>query len=596
MDNTFDNWKKLLEDFKQGVTKDLEEIRQYKDEVRQIKADIDMSVGQGYVLRDPKRIVISAPEVIIGDVDRDGTLNPNSGSRVVIRGQRLNLEGVGDAGTVHTRAASIRQTAVNPGIDGEENVVGPLSEVVSQASQIAIEANSSHGVFPQAPRSAGLGGVKIHADSRLALDASLSSKNRKQALEDRISALQKEKSDVSDQISDAIKSYEGIAKSLKKIYDTNADIVNDEMSVRTNVPTLIDSALQFQQLSQSLYDSFNTCAQWLSRLAEINRQITCLKDQKSAVKSGGDYTDKSTGAGVQIVGEHVGIQSVDGDGNIRKNEGAGLSILANNVKVEAIDEKGELQKEGKIFLNAMSMELSTATAKDLKYDDKGKLQSGEYLASGDILVRSKTMEIESLDMEVKDGEIKEKALTKDGALSIRTEKTDIQATDTEGKASGSIGLNAKELDIRSMNVDKEKRTDDKLAEGSTMLLLSEKMYLGAKKKDIKSKKVQVVTEEAGMFADKTLELQQGEAKGVLQLADGKAALSGSDTQIFGNTTLNGKTEAKDEFKAPKATIEHVEAKTSFKSQNISDGIPVPPPPSTAKLSAKLKEEDVPEKK
>jgi hypothetical protein len=147
-----------------------------------------------------------------------------------------------------------------------------------------------------------------------------------------------------------------------------------------------------------------------------------------------------------------------------------------------------------------------------------------------------------------------------------------------------------------MDVDKDKRTDSKLAAGSSMLLLSEKMFVGARKKDIKSKKVQVVTEEMGFFADKTLEANQGDGKGLMQLDGGNAAVSGSNVQVFGATTVSGKTEIKDEFKAPKATIDNLEAKTSFKSPNISDGIAIPGAPASGSLSAKLKAEDAPEMK
>ena len=170
---------------------------------------------------------------------------------------------------------------------------------------------------------------------------------------------------------------------------------------------------------------------------------------------------------------------------------------------------------------------------------------------------------------------------------------DLSATDTEGKATGSIGVNAKAIAVRSMNVEKEKRTDDKLAEGSTMVLVSEKMYVGSKSKDIKSKKIQAQTEEMALLADKTLEAQQGEAKAVLQLADGNAAISGSKTQVYGETTINGKTDIKGDVKAPKATIDNLEAKSSFKSTNISDGIAVPGAAGGGSLSAKLKAEDAP---
>ena len=247
-----------------------------------------------------------------------------------------------------------------------------------------------------------------------------------------------------------------------------------------------------------------------------------------------------------------------------------------------------LKEKGNIILNAKTIGLSTANT---KMQDDGK--NGNVTTEGDVYINSKNVVVTAIDYEIKDTKPKEKALTKDGQLFVRIEKTNLSATDTEGKATGSVTVNSKAIELKSMDVNKEKRTDDKLAAGSSMLLLSEKMYAGAKDKDHKSKKLQAISEEMGLFADKTLEAQQGDAKAVLQLSEGDAAISGSKMQVFGETTLNGKTEVKNELKAPKATIDNLEAKTSFKSTNISDGIAVPGAPSTAKLNAKLKTEDAP---
>ena len=60
-----------------------------------------------------------------------------------------------------------------------------------------------------------------------------------------------------------------------------------------------------------------------------------------------------------------------------------------------------------------------------------------------MIIRSKGVTVESLDYEVKDGKLTTKALTKDSKLGIRTEKTTVIAADAEGKATGSINLNAK---------------------------------------------------------------------------------------------------------------------------------------------------------
>ena len=596
MEYGFDTLKKALDDFKKSVTKDLEEIRKQKEEVRRLKEEIYNAVSSGYFLRDDKRIVISAPEIVIGNVDRDGIMLGSGGGKVILRSHDVDIEGVGDAGSVHTRAASIRSIAVNPGVDGLENVVCPLSEVVAQARQVVLEGDAAQEVFPRSPGSAGEGGVRIHADGHIELDACASSEVLKKSLEDRIKYLEDQKKVIESDVDSGIQAFGDISKSIKAICEHNESIIGDQMTLRTEYGALEELSDLLKSQSSTLSRTYEDCFKSISRLAEINHQITSLKKTKDAVKGGDDFKKKSTGAAVSIIGERIDLVSRDGDGNLRDNPEAGVGVLANNIEVLALDKDLALQKEGKVTVNAKTIEVSTVNASDLKYDDKGKLTSGKYTSEGDVLVKTKTLSVESVDSELKDDKLEEKALTKDSAVTVRAEKLDVSATDTEGKATGEISLNAKDVSVRSMNVDKDKRTDDKLAEGSSMLLLSEKMFLGAKKKDIKSKKLQAVSEEVGVFADKTLELQQDEAKAALQLSGGKAALGGSENQVFGKTTVTGAVEVKGEVKAPKATIEHLEAKSSFKSSNISDGIPVPPAPASGNLSAKLKAEDAPEKK
>ena len=596
MEFNFDDWKKALEDFQASVSKDLEEIRQHKEEVRQMKSEIFSVRGGGYFLRDNQRIVISAPEVVIGNVDRDGVLYGDGSSVIVLRGQNVALEGVGESGNVHTRAASIRQTAVDPGIDGQESVVGSISEVVSQAGQVVLAANAATGVFSQVPRATGEGGVLIHADGRLVAEASVSAEGLEKVLENSVKALEAEKKAVEAEVKDSISSFGTSSKAIQDLFEKQEKMTSDAMELRANVGELADIGNLMESLAPGLYQSYLSSTRSLSRLAEINRQITCLKEEKDGLKKADAFKKELTGAAVSIVGERVDIVSKDGDGNLRDNPEAGVGILANNVEIKALDAEGALQPEGKVLVNAQTVEVSTVNSKELKYNDKNELESAKYTAEGDVLVKSKTFTLASVDGELKDGKVEETALTKDSALNIRTEKVDLSATDTEGKATGSIALNAKEIAVRSMDVEKEKRTDDKLAAGSTMLLLSEKMFLGAKKKDVKSKKLQAVSEELGLFADKTLEAQQEDGKAVLQLAGGNAAVGGSKAEIYGATTINGKTEVKDELKAPKATIDNLEAKSSFKSSNISDGIAVPGAAGGGSLSAKLKAEDAPEKK
>ncbi|MDD6779999.1 MAG: hypothetical protein PUD94_03145, partial [Prevotellaceae bacterium] len=165
-------------------------------------------------------------------------------------------------------------------------------------------------------------------------------------------------------------------------------------------------------------------------------------------------------------------------------------------------------------------------------------------------------------------------------------------TDTEGNASGSISMNAKNIRAASINVDKEKRTDKELAKDSQMLLLSDKMFVGKSDKDNTSQLVQVGSDKVGVFATTTAELQQGEAKAVVTLDGGNVTLGGDKVELKGDTTIGGKADIKGETKAPVGKFDNLEAGSSFKSPNISDGMGAGGGGSAEKPEAKLKEEEV----
>ena len=647
----YDDWKKLLEDFQKCVEKDLEEIHKQKTEVQQIKEDLFNKFGNGLFYRDDNRIVISAPEVVIGNIDKSGDLQ--GFGRIILRGNEISQEGVGPQGKIVSRAPSIRQTAVDPGIDGLENVVCDSSEIISQACDIVLHSSNAKDVFSQSPLIAGKGGIRIHADNHLQLESAVSAQKRKDDIENEVKALSTQATDLKSQLENQKKALDNIMKQLNDLSESEEKL-NDPtfFTSRISLKDIQDIHENIDLLMPSLYRTTVDFIHAVSLLAEVNRRKKALETEKGNIKTGDDFKKKTTNASMNIISESIYMATADGDGNQHSNaeagitintprlgmnmddgsgklvEDGGLSVNAQNISlssvnpsedykklpvtgsvniqsktinVEAIDyqadDKGikekELTADGKISFTAKNIEVATTNPKDIERDDKGKLTKGEYTAEGDVIIKSKTFTVESLDYEVKDGKLATKALTKDGKISVRAEKTNILAADAEGKATGSFSVNAKSVSVKSMNVDKEKLTDDKLAEGSTMTIVSEKMYVGAKSKDIKSKKLQAVSEEMGLFADKTLEAQQGDGKATLQLDGGNAAIGGSKTQLYGDTTINGKTEVKGEIKAPKATIDNLEAKTSFKSTNISDGIAVPAAGAGGSLSTKLKTEDAP---
>ena len=650
----FDDWKDLLDEFQKCVDKDLAEIQKQKAEVQQIKEGLFNSFGGGLLYRDGNRIVISAPEIVIGNVDRTGTLQGGGVGKVIIRGSEVDIEGAGSTGSIVNRAPIIRQVAVDPGIDGRENVVCNTSRIVSQACDIVLHSSDTTEVFSQDPGMAGRGGVTIHADTNLNIEAAVSADKRKEDIENKVSALGDMSSDLKTQMKAQKKTVDNLFDQLSTLFD-NEDENNqsEDFKLRSNVKDVMNTHDQIEAIQPAIYDAVKTYLGLVSELAEVNRQKTALETQKDAITTGDDFKNNTTGAKLTLNAESISIANIDGEGNLHTNDEAGIILRtpkmgismmddtgklvegssfgvgaenislvtrnvsddgkefptvgqvyidSKNITFEAVDYKlddnsltieKELTADGSIQLRAKTVEVSTSNPKDLTYDTDGNLTSGEYTAEGDVIFKTKNLTVDCLDYEVSDGELKMKAQTADSTVSVRAEKTNFLSADAEGKATGSFTANAKTVTIKSMDVDKDSLADSALAAGSTMVLLSEKMYAGAKSKDVKSKKVQVVSEEIGVFADNTFEAQQGEAKAVVQLDGGKTSLGGDKTQIYGDTTIEAKTEIKDELKAPKATIDHVEAKSSFKSPNIKDGASAGGGGGGGSLSAKLTLEDAP---
>ena len=145
-DYIFDDWKTMLGSFQDCVQKDLEEIHKQKAEIQQMKADLFKEMEGFKYYRDERCLILSAPKVIIGNVDETGDLISGMGE-VVIKGQGVELNGVGETGHIVNRAPSIRQVAVDPGSDGQENVVCEMSQITSQACNIVLESNDATDAF-----------------------------------------------------------------------------------------------------------------------------------------------------------------------------------------------------------------------------------------------------------------------------------------------------------------------------------------------------------------------------------------------------------------------------------------------------------------
>ena len=637
-DTIFSNWLSALQDLQSSVSKDLSEIRKQKAEIQQLKVDILNEVARGRYIRDNERLVLSAPEIVIGNVDASGMLYGDSGT-IIIRGQKLGLEGVGENGSVETRAPLITQTAVDPGPDGIEEVVREQSAIINHAKYITLESHEAgtDGYFSRSAMTTGATGIRIHADEELEIDASQSVVNRKEAIENRLNEVKQQAQDLNSDALNAMMNITSIVATMELLL-TSQDLLNvDENTMRVTITDLDELTQQFKDQLPQAYDALENAIATMTQLAEVTRRQKALEDEKKLVEDATEhFQDTETGAHLTVTAEQMNIASKDGDNNIRENSAASISVQTGKLNITSYKKDGSLIDDSYVRIASHDVEISTVNP---QLKEEGKLD-GDYVTDGSVQINSKNVSVTAVDYSISDGKYEVKEQTKESSFSVRTENVSMLSYDTEGnttgswyvaaqnmgqgsfdkdgnatgtlnlsaekmqlasldkdaKASGQMMINAKDVFVKSVDVDGSSGNDKALAEGGNMVILAEKMFVGRTDDKTLTKELQISAEKAGIYAKETAEIQQDGGKALIQLDGGNMAVKGSKAEFFGDNTVNGKTEFKADVKAPKLVADNLEAKTSFKSSNISDGISVPGAPSSAQLNAKLKENDAPKQK
>ena len=361
----FDDWKKLLDNFQSSVEKDLEEIHQQKSEVQQIKADLIQRFEKGHYYRDDDTVIISAPNIVIGNVDKNGDLLSGGIGNVIIKGSGVALEGVGDGGSVVTRASSIRQTAVDPGVDGVENVVRSTSEIVSQAGSIVLHSSEAKDAFSMSAVPPLNGGITIHADQTLNLEAALSAEGRKEQIEATVEGLSKQAEDLNKQIEKQKKSVDDCFKKMSDLLDKeNKHNKEDSFLNRVDLKEISLTQEGIDDLTPVLYQATLQYIHLVSQLAEVKRQKKALEAEKGKIKTGDDFKKKSTGARMNIVAERIDVATADGDGYLHTQPGAGISVRTPNVNMSMMDAEGKLVEHGGFSVNAQNISLSSVNPKE----------------------------------------------------------------------------------------------------------------------------------------------------------------------------------------------------------------------------------------
>ena len=661
MDFIFKEWQKKLSDFESSVKKDLAEIRKCKAEIQKMKQDTEFEKRRGRYIHDEERLILSAPEIIIGNVDDSGIHFDGTGSVVTVRGSQVNVQGIGKGGQVLTRSQSIRQIAEDPGCDGLEHVVGTRSEVVSQARHIVLHSQADEGVFSEEPSyPKGSTGVRIHADEKIEVDASVSAENRREQLLKLYEKLKSDQIELEQKSARHKTSLELMVTLMEKLLGDKKKISEKDKAVRACYEEMEKLNGQIEELSLSLSEEVCCYADVLSVLSETSRQLKCVETQQKNVKDAEKFKKETTGTSVAVTGEVISLESRDGDGHLRENKEAKIQVMGRMMELLAQKDDHSLMDDGQVSLAAKTVVVDQQDFNNAKYDDNGNLESAEYPVEGTFAVKAKNIYMGAIDQELKDGVIrdkeqgkdgfitlqaqhinvdtskvqntdydkegnqtkgeyladgevtinsktitmgavdsdydandphlrKEKALTEGASIKLRSECMTLDASTTDGKATGIVNLNAKNVNLLSMDFGDNSQS---LTEKGKIQATAERIYLGeSKDESLMSHKVQAWAEKITLLGSKVMQAIQGDKKSednaFLLLKDQEAKLKGKKSELHGPTEVVG------DITLHKTTVGDFEIKGELKSNYIGGGVTAgPSPKSTLKPdTGELKDND-----
>lgn len=584
VDFVFKDWLNLLQKFYNDIEQTLDTVRQDKREIQEIKDEIYNRINKGYYMYDDNRIIISAPEIIIGNVDKSGQLRTGA-SKVIIRSNDISLEGVGNTGKVQTKATTIQQLAVDPGDDGLEEVVHDNACIASQARSIVLDSNNAKQTYTRDVGAKYDVGIKIHSDQNLVIDSSVSKKELTDDLDAKISVLDGEIGRLRINASSSLTSLNDQIREMEETLRLDQKLCQSEDLSKVNVSALDSLHLLLTSRSITFFNTINEFLTYTSEVAEKIRQKNSLKAAKLEV-SDDAFNEQAIGANLILNAESITLNNLDGDFNQRTNPEAKITLKSQNIDIQSTDMQSKNLKDGHITMWGENVDIYTNDVKP--GENKDEL---EMPISGNFTVNSKYIRLLSNDLKGKQGESMEiKDLAVDSLVQISSQNIDINNVDQKGACIGTTSIRGKDINISSVNLKEDSLEEDKVTSGGHVVLEGEKIKVGERSQGTKM---------VGLFADKLYSMG---TNGIYAMLDDKkkyfkllkncVKFNAPNVDVFGDK-FNVNADA--EFSKKLETLDALTAKTakikeSFEAPNTKAASPVLTPPSSVAKVAISKEE------
>ncbi|MGM9760179.1 MAG: hypothetical protein ACI30I_08720 [Parabacteroides sp.] len=572
-----EEWETKLNEYQKSIDKGLAEIQKCKKDLRQWKDEVTEALSKGRFIRDENRIILSAPEIIIGNVNRQGIAEPKPG-KIILRGNCIQVEATE---RIENRSPKIHTIAEDTGCDGTEHTLHPNGEIVQIANNLLFRSISHTDTLCPTYDMAVQPGLTLVSDGALHIKAEMPCETEESTLDQAITDLNTQKDALTNQITNKQNEIGATKQELDNIIAPQLNA--SELLTRAQYVDLDEQHQAFNEVSGRLYNQLVNYHQLIDSAIEVNRRMKGLEERKKkAGERKAQFKEESTNASLNLTAEKINLVTRDGDNNIRTNDQSGIYMQTRNMTAETSDDTGKLIEDSLICMHTGHAIIDTHNPNYT--NEEG---DGEYKATGSIELSSKDVQIRSIDYDLKKGKLEEKELTPESGLTVQTGTINLTSVDTEGKATGLINLNAKDIRLRSMDLDKENRTDVELAKESRLQLLSETLFIGSTEEKELTKLAQVTADEVKLFGKTTTELQQDEDKGLVEMTEGNVMINGEAVDVYGKFTSNGESTIPT-LKSTSMEADHMKVNSSWQTPKTQEGVSAPASPDKTKKKSKSK--------
>lgn len=595
----YTGWKGSLNKYHVEMAKELAAVRKAKQELYELQRQLQEMMFAGRYERDEDTLILSAPNIIIGNVDKQGNLLMGS-SKVTIRSNEIALEGVGQSdgttvtgGTIVNRARTVKVQTVDPGPDGLESVAFSDSAFTVQSAAVSVVAEKIDPVKKSdGTTTTAEGGVFTISAKKEEGSINLTAENNVTALAACALASQ-HLNEVATQLEGNATNYNNNAETAIKLVDEHAKKLDetlnnkllsmlgeasdeaDTMALRTGLYNFDERSDISMESSLKMAEQIMTSTANMSNEAEAKRISKYLNTRAGRIAGMAEsYDTTASKSSINLRSEHIYLSTTGANGKVRKTPGNGVVINSQNTIIKALEGKEPIENS---TFSLLTDNVFIDTAKYTYEGENENLQPKTSTAQGNITINSAKVNIQTMDkeFEAKDGKTQVKAakVSQDSYVKINSNQVNLDMTDSEGKANGSFKVNAEKISLTTYDLKKDDGKPSATAENGEIIVGGKVVSLGSLNDQLECDMIQVSAKDSIILGKEDVYIIQEPGKSQLIL-NGNAELAGSDVKLVGNINLIGETKIDAKFTAGDIEAKNIKASASITGPNIKDGMPL----------------------